>query len=132
MFIIPRTILRTFLNHKLTFMLWGEKKDSDEWTSSMKWNISIVDEKWVMVMLANVGVHDKNYLGLIWLFKFPWVKSIIYVISHFCFQLLGQVMHFCRCDCVALMETYFKFLHFFSSIVTYWHSLKKDAPNKVP
>jgi hypothetical protein len=50
------------------------------------------------------------------------------VLFHF-LQLLpnffGQVMHFYKSTWSNIIDTYFKFLQTFSSIVAYWHALEK-------
>jgi len=64
----PKNHLQNLHESWANFHVIGKKMDSGEWIPSIKWKLSIMDEKWVMVMLANVGVHDKNYLGLIGVF----------------------------------------------------------------
>ncbi len=45
---------------------------------------------------------------------------------------MGWVIHFCKHVWVALINTYFRFLHTFSLIVAYWQALEKSCPKHVP
>ncbi len=45
---------------------------------------------------------------------------------------LGEIMHFCKYAWIDLMDIYFKFLQFFSSIVPYWDAFEKTWLKQVP